>query len=361
MKTYSCIKHIVAIVAAVIFTLSARGEDATVDGLQFSYSSNSGCYLRKAVKGVPAEVVVPASVEFGKGGVRPVTQWYEYAFDASEDPQTHQRGVCSEVVSVKTEDGEGELYIFGVCFRNLPKLKVIELPVQLAKIDCDLVANCPALESVTIRSPRTIQIISPYASAPVPAKIHALYVQPELVSAYKELAKSGDEYEKYFLGQFEEILPIGAEDPGVPGGVHILAGDLHMNLVDARPGDLLTIAAPADSVLKYIDIDGKRTEYPEPRQVTVTVPDFDHHMVMAIHTATPGMSAYPEIKADEATGPVHSTADGYRIDRYDGTPVVVIDLNGRTVRHTHKSTDTLPRGTYILFYNQKGHKIIVRG
>ena len=192
-------------VLLIIFNLafSAFGQTVVVDALEFSYTGSVN-YLRYARAGVAPQVVVPATVEFPKVGLRVINRWNDHAFKTP---------VCDEVVSVKSEDGEGELYVSGTCFSDLAKLEVIELPVQLARIDCDLVVRCPALESVTIRSPKVIMIDSPYSSSSPQGSIRALYVQPELVSVYKNLAVNGNDYEKFFLSQFEEILPVGEEDP----------------------------------------------------------------------------------------------------------------------------------------------------
>ena len=360
MKSTANIKQILAIVVAMIFGLTAWCEDATVDGLQFSYDTSGNTYLRKAVAGVPSEVVVPAAVEFEKGGLRAINQWYDCAFDARENSATHELGVCKDVISVKSEDSDGQLYIYGKCFISLPKLKTIELPAQLTKIDCDLIIDCPSLESLTLRSTQVIEILSAYSSTSTQGTYKTLYVQPELVDTYKNMAANGTKDEMFFLSQFEEIRSIDQGGEDVEAGVHVLFNDLHMNLRDARPGDRLTIIAHPDSMLNHINVNGNVHDYQDVRQDVVTLPEFEHHMVLAIETVAPGMSTHPAIATEPTAGRVHSTAHGYRIEGYDGTPVTVINLAGRIVRRTHKSSDTLPQGIYILFYNNKGHKIVVK-
>ena len=61
---------------------------------------------------------------------------------------------------------------------------------------------------------------------------------------------------------------------------------------------------------------------------------FEHHMLLAIETVAPGMSTHPAIATEPSDSQVHSTNHGYRIEGYDGTAVIVVNLAGRIVRRT---------------------------
>lgn len=340
-----------------IFLGCALGFAESVESGGFSFDENNTgtvARLKGMLPGVSQSPVVPASVSIN-GKELEVTLWLEDALAYNADVFAEDA-----LTSLRCEDSDGELTVRGNCIVGWKYLRSIEFPSQLNRLDCDAIRDCPAIEEVTIRATKMVDFESAYVDYKFTiGNKPVLRVAPDLVDEYISRQSDGSKEEKAFLGNFDRIESFDQEPVEViPAGVHIVLGDLHLNMKDALPGDRITVQAPEGEYIKGINIGDEAQPLDSDTSTQITIPDFDHHLVMAVDLTSNKMSSLVNAMAIEHR--VRTVDGGISIDGYDGTMVVVMDLCGRLVARTHRSHITLAPGIYIVFYGSQGHKVMVK-
>lgn len=341
-------------VAMTAVAVTGRATQVNVNGIIFEDLSGGRAKVSGISDAISAHPVVPAVVTLANDEC-PVTMWVEYAFDAA-----HNNVSADKLVTLRSEDGEGSLYIWGRCISGWTALTSIELPIQLTQVDCDFITNCPALRSITLRSPQPVMFDSPYdtGSSNTLGSSPVLYVQPDLVEHYEQLRAddSAGKYARNFLRQVSEIRPI--DNSGLSPGAHVIVGDMHLSLPDAVPGQRITIQAPEGQSILGVKMDGQTAAVDNDSRAQFTLPDFDHHMVMAVDLSSSSQSGIADATVP-VDGPIRILDGAIQIAGYDGSEVIVLDLAGRVIRRTHRHTIPLPQGHYILLYQSRAHKILI--
>ena len=324
------------------------------ENMEFTVNSKGIAQLAGIKPSVAKNIVIPA-VAIDGVQARKVSFWLKDALAFSADVFAEDA-----LLSIGSEDAVDDtqtLVVRGECIVGWPKLESVEFPAQLVKVDCDVIRNCPSLQQVTIRSNKVIEFDSPYSSGPVSFGDNAvLYVQDALIPEYEELKENGSADAKAFLQNFAEIKAIPEE---LPSGVHLVVGDLHMNLRDAKPGDKITIQAPQGEKINSITANDREQQLDSDTSTQITIPEFDRNMVLAVNLSSNHMSSVVSVETTDAVSIV-ARDGGIDIVGYDGSAVTVIDFAGRVVRSGHYAHIDTGSGCFILLYHGRGHKIIVK-
>ena len=339
------------------FASAAGNVEIAADGLTFKIVDNSRATLTGFNAELPSAVVVPAYLKYD-GGSFPVRVWNDEALNRPADSEVS----ADHLITINCEDGPaGEsLYIFSQAINGWSALKTIEFPSHLTEVDADCIINCPALESVTLRSDAVIKVN--YAETEeVIGTAPVLYVKDDLVDAYKD---AQDMLLKDFVARFSAVLPIveEADEPDPAAGVHIVMGDLHLKSTDLKAGDKITLEAPENNTFTELTVNKVPQTIADDSKLSVTIPDdYDgtKPLVLAATLSRPLMSSVPGV-AVQSPGAVRATSDGFAIAGYDGSLVVVIDMGGRVMARTHRPRVNLPKGLYIVMYAGNGTKICVK-
>lgn len=335
--------------ALLLVAHAAWGQTTVIDGLTFSKPVlQNFVNLYSVTDELPATITVPATVTLG-ANVYQVRYWVDKSIST-------ETGVpASRLQCIRTEDSDGDLRLNGSCIDGWTDLRTIELPAQLTEVDCDFVNNCPALESITFRSNEPVEFVSPYYTTDVKLESHpVLYVQPNLVEHYSRLRSQTDGYAHFFLKQCSDIRPIGGSD--TPSGVHLLVGDLHLRLPEARPGDKINVKAPDGEMLSGLTVAGKPVSGVAGKNSTdIVIPDYIGHTVVDVELTSVSSAANIPVVINAKS--VRGAEGQVVIDGYDGSEVIVLDIAGRTVTRCHRSRIPLASGTYLVLYGNDGYKI----
>lgn len=344
--TYFNFRSILPAVLAVLSAFSASA-DVTVDGLVFADNGT----LKGITSDIALDVVIPATVNVDESIIS-VKNWDNDCLV----PDSKKGIPADRIKSIKSEDGEGSLTVWGYSIHDWTELKTIEFPVQMTDYYLDAIYNCPKLESITFRSETVVTFNYPEDTDYIIGSNPILYVPEKLVKEYKDLINSNDANAKAFLSQCSDIVAINGSE--VPAGVHIVVDDMHLNVMDAKPGHKISIEAPDGEEIKSISLNGTPVEVTDNSKTQITLPDFLHHLVMNVDLTSAWQTSKIDVDIPESC--VHGMPEGIHINNYDGSEVIVIDLSGRTVARAHRSFIPVAEGIYIVFYANKGHKILVR-